>query len=70
MRMGLEGRDKIIVNSGVDVGERNRTSGASVLGLLILIAERSCDGFWAMFANEMSSEAREGGQVTATDGTQ
>ena len=45
MRMGLEGRDKIIVNSGDDVGERNRTSGASVLGLLVLIAERSGDGF-------------------------
>ena len=71
MGTGRERWSKIVVDRGGDVcWEKNRTSGANVLGLLILMAECSGDGFREVFANELSSEAREGGEVTATDGTQ
>lgn len=61
---------KINIKCSFKVGWWQRASGAEVLGLLILMAECSGDGFGEMLADKLGSEAGESSKVASTDGTE
>ena len=63
-------RGNVDVEVGGEIEEREQTSGTNVFSLLILMAEGSSKELWQMFANELSCEARKGGEMATTNGTQ